>query len=180
MGTAPHRGWTADLGTVMDEPTVARVPRDQLRVATDTRRGAHMIIWTRWGIVVFLIFGLSVGAGFLIKAIVSPDGGSAQSGVFVGIGFLLGAVACWAFGKFALAKLDAPRPVVVWQQLAQPYVNEHGITVKQEAVPVRHPQTGEQLYSRPSSTLFFIPVRFWAYVIAALGVVTIVVNVVRG
>ncbi|KQQ52981.1 hypothetical protein [Plantibacter sp. Leaf314] len=139
-----------------------------------------MIIWTRWGIVVFLIFGLSVGAGFLIKAVTVPnlDDSAPQTGVFVGIGFLLGAVACWAFGKYALAKLDAPRPVVVWQQLAQPYVNEHGLTVKQEAVPVLHPQTGEQLYSRPSSTLFFIPVRFWAFIIAAIGVVAIVVGFV--
>lgn len=140
-----------------------------------------MIIWTRWGIIVFVIFGLSVGAGFLIKAIAAPglDDSAPQTGVFVGIGFLLGAVGCWAFDRFALAKLDAPKPAVIWQQLAQPYVNEHGLTVKQEAVPVRHPQTGEQVYYRPRSSLFFIPVRFWPYPIAAIGIVAIVVGFAR-
>lgn len=140
-----------------------------------------MIIWTRWGILVFVIFGLSVGAGFLLKAIAAPGlaNSAPQTNVFIGIGFLLGAVGCWAFDRFALAKLDAPKPAVIWQQLAQPYVNEHGLTVKQEAVPILHPQTGEQVYVRPRSTLFFIPVRFWPYPIAALGIVNIVIGFVN-
>lgn len=140
-----------------------------------------MIIWTRWGIVVFVIFGLSVGVGFLLKAIAAPGlaTNAPQTNVFLGVGFLLGAVGCWAFDRFALAKLDAPKPAVIQQQLTQPYVNEHGLTVKQETVPILHPQTGEQVFIRPRSTLFFIPVRFWAYPIAAIGVINIVIGVVK-
>ena len=46
-------------------------------------------------------------------------------------------------------------------------------------VPVVNQETGQQVFSRPSSTLFFIPLRFWPYAVAAVGVINLVLGFIR-
>ena len=47
-----------------------------------------------------------------------------------------------------------------------------------EVVPAVDGQTGQPIVVQPRSTLFFIPMRFWPFIIAGLGVVLIVVNAI--
>ncbi|MEO7587471.1 MAG: hypothetical protein ABIS84_05530 [Arachnia sp.] len=140
-----------------------------------------MIVWTRWGILAFVAFGLSVGLGFTLKAIIAPDA-ETNAGIVstcLGIGFLLGAAALWSFSTYALPRLDKPQPQYVHQPLPQPLVDPSGRTVTHRLVPVVNQETGQQVFSRPSSTLFFIPLRFWPYAVAAVGVINLVLGFIR-
>lgn len=98
----------------------------------------------------------------------------------LGIGFFLGAAALWVFAEFALPRLDKPRPQFIHHQLPQPVVDAQGNTFTHRSVPVVNQETGQQVFTQPSSTLFFIPLRFWPYVIATVGVINIVVGLTRG
>ncbi len=140
-----------------------------------------MIIWSRWGFIAFLAFGASLALGFAVETIVAPDAppNAGILNICFGMGFLLGATGLWAFNIYALPRLDKPRPQFVHQKLAQPIVNQDGSSVTHQAVPVVNQQTGQQVYTRPSSSLFFIPMRFWPFVIAAVGVGSIVVGFTR-
>lgn len=140
-----------------------------------------MIIWSRWGIVVFVFFGLSVGLGFALKALLTPSTGSneASTNLFLGTGFIVGAVALWAFARFALPRLDRASPSFVYQKLPEPVLNDRGVKVTHRPVAVVNQETGQQIWNRPSSTFFFIPVRFWAYPVAAIGVVNVIVGLTR-
>ena len=139
-----------------------------------------MIIWSRWGILAFLFVGVGVGLGFLIAAIF----GQAQQsgpivGVFVGVGMLLSAVGLYFFDKHVVQKhLDKPRALTVTRQLAQPYTHPDGRVQTHEVVPAVDGQTGRPIVVQPKSTLFFIPVRFWPFLLAGLGVLLIIVNAV--
>jgi hypothetical protein len=140
-----------------------------------------VIIWTRWGIFAFLFVGLGVGLGFLLKAatglgrVTEPS----VSGIFVGIGFLVAGVALFFFDRFVVrAHLDKPRPLTVTRQLAQPYRHPDGRVQTHEVVPAVDPQTGQQFVVTPRSSLFFIPLRFWPYIITALGLVVLTINLI--
>lgn len=139
-----------------------------------------MIIWSRWGILVMLFVGLGVGLGFIIKTIAGVDADSGPTvGLYIGLGFILSSVALFFAVKATVGKvIDRPQPAVAWQKLAEPFVNENGLKQTHRAIPVTDPDTGAQLYTSPRSTLFFIPVTFWPYVLAGLGVLLIVVNLV--
>ena len=139
-----------------------------------------MIIWTRWGIFVFLFFGLSVGLGFLLQAVLAPsvDSNSSAMNAFIGTGFIIGAAALWAFAKYALPHMDKAKPAFIYQPLAEATVGLNGERVTHRAVPVVNQETGEQIWTRPSSTFFFVPVRFWPYVIGAIGVLNVVIGIV--
>ena len=139
-----------------------------------------MIIWSRWGIVVFASIGISVGLGFILKAIFTPNVSinEPSGNILIGTGFLLGAIGLWAFSKYALPKLDKPKAAIVYEKLPEPYVNERGVKMTQLPVAVVDPVTGEQVYNTPSSTFFYIPVRFWPYVVAAIGMFNIIVGIV--
>ncbi|ANP74390.1 hypothetical protein [Cryobacterium arcticum] len=139
-----------------------------------------MIIWTRWGILVFVFFGLSVGLGFALKGVFAPAVGSNEpaTNTFLGTGFVLGAAALWAFSKYVLPRLDKARPSFVYQQLPEPAINERGVKVTHRPVAVVNQETGQQIWTRPSSTFFFIPVRFWPYPIAAIGVVNLIIGII--
>ena len=136
-----------------------------------------MIIWSRWGILVMLFVGLGVGLGFIIKTLAGVQADSGPTvGLYIGLGFILSSVALFFVVRATVGKvIDKPRPAVVWQQLAQPVKLENGTTQTHRAVPVTDPDTGAQLYTTPRSTLF-IPVKYWPYVLAGLGVVLIVIN----
>lgn len=139
-----------------------------------------MIIWSRWGILAFLFIGLGVGLGFLLATILGfvEDSGPVN-GVFVGIGFLLSSVGLYFFNKHVMDRyLDKPRAMTITRQLAQPYTHPDGRVQTHEVVPAVDGQTGQPIVVQPRSTLFFIPMRFWPFIIAGLGVVVIVVNAV--
>jgi len=139
-----------------------------------------MIIWSRWGILVFVSIGVSVGLGFGLKALFDPgsptDG--ALTNLFIGLGFIIGAGALWSFCTLALPKLDAPKPLVLTERLAEPVRTEGGATRTHRVVPMLHPETGEQVFSRPRSTFFFVPMRFWWILLAAIGLINIVIGVI--
>ena len=139
-----------------------------------------MIIWSRWGIVVLLFVGLGVLLGFGLAALLGfADAGSASNGVFVGIGFMLSGIALWAFNGFVVGRyIDKPKAAFFYERLAEPQPMADGRMTNTRAVPVLHPETGEQVWSRPVSTFFFIPIRFWVYIQPALGLVIFVVNIV--
>jgi len=139
-----------------------------------------MIIWSRWGILAFLFIGLGVGLGFVIASIF---GLAKQSGpivpVFIGIGFLLSSVGLFFFNRYVVDRhLDKPRALTVTRPLAQPYTHPDGRVQTHEVVPAVDGQTGQPIVVKPRSTLFFVPMRFWPFVIGGLGVVLIVVNAV--
>jgi len=137
-----------------------------------------MIIWSRWGIVVFAFIGISVGLGFILKAIFTPNVSinEPSGNILIGTGFLLGATGLWAFSRYALPRLDKPKPSFVYETLPEPYINERGVKMTQLPVAVVNQQTGEQVYTKPTSTFFYVPVRFWPYIVAAIGVFNIIVG----
>jgi len=139
-----------------------------------------MIIWSRWGILVFVFFGLSVGLGFALKGVFAPgvDSNAPATNAFLGAGFVLGAAALWAFARYLLPRLDKARPSVVYQRLPEPALNERGVKVTHRPVAVVNQETGEQIWTRPSSTFFFIPMRFWPYPIAGIGIINLAIGVI--
>lgn len=139
-----------------------------------------MIIWSRWGILVFVFFGLSVGLGFGLKELFSPDSPTdgALTNLFIGLGFAIGAGALWSFCTLALPRLDAPKPLVLTEPLPEPVRTESGATRTHRVVPMLHPETGEQLFSRPRSTFFFMPMRFWWILLAVIGLINIGIGVI--
>jgi hypothetical protein len=140
-----------------------------------------MVIWSRWGILVFLFIGLGVLLGYAVGGalgMIQPSGPS--SGVFVGIGFVLSAGLLWAFTKFVMGThLDKPRPAVMHEQLAEPVRDENGVTQTHRVLPVLHPETGQQVTTNPVSTFFFVPMKYWPFVLAGLGVLVFAINLVR-
>ena len=139
-----------------------------------------MIIWSRWGIVVLLFVGAGVGLGFLVMNLVGIRAASgAVPGIFVGIGFLLSSIGLWAFSKFVVGTyIDKRQPAVMWEQLAEPVVAGNGAKQTHRVIPILHPETGQQVYTNPVSTFFFIPIRFWVFVLPAIGAVILVINLV--
>lgn len=139
-----------------------------------------MIIWTRWGILAFFFIGIGVGLGFLLKGILGFGSATGPvTGVFVGFGFLVSALGLYFFELHVVRRhLDKPRALTVTRELAEPYVHPDGRVQTHEAVPAVDGKTGQPIVVAPSSTLFFIPMRFWPFLIAGLGLVVLVVNLV--
>ena len=139
-----------------------------------------MIIWQRWGILAILFVGAGVGLGFLLKALFGVrENSGAPVGVFIGVGFVLAAAGLWAFDRFVLDRhLDKARPAYILEPLPEPVVNAQGVRQTHRQVPVVHPETGQQIFTQPRSSLFFIPFRFLPFVLGALGLVIFVVNLV--
>lgn len=139
-----------------------------------------ILIWQRWGILAILFVPLGLGIGFLLKTILGVESDSkGPDGMFIGIGLILSAVVMWFVVRATVGKvIDKPRPAVVWQQLAEPIVGENGAKQTHRAVPVTDPDTGTQLWTQPRSTLFFVPLKFWPFVLAVIGAVVFVINLV--
>ncbi|WBU39189.1 hypothetical protein [Homoserinibacter sp. YIM 151385] len=142
-----------------------------------------MIIWSRWGILVLLFVGLGVLLGFLLANVVAAASGTTAAesgpgvGVFVGIGFVLSAGLLHLVARATIGRvIDKPRQATVVEKLAQPEPGPGGGMRTHRTVAVVHPETGQPVWIRPTSTFFFIPVRFWPFVLAGLGLVIAVVN----
>jgi hypothetical protein len=135
-----------------------------------------MIIWSRWGILVLPFVGIGVLLGFGLFAAFGFAGNrnSSLTGVFIGIGLILGAAAFYFFEKLVMrVHMDKPYPVMLTQQAVR---LPDGTVQPPRQVPAINPETGQAVWMKPSSTFFFVPVRFWPYVLAALGVVVVIVN----
>lgn len=139
-----------------------------------------MIIWSRWGIVVLLFIGAGIALGFGVGAAFGAIRSSgAHNGVFVGLGFVLSSIGLWFFNKYVVERhLDKPRQSVVYQPLAEPVKLENGTTQTHQVIPVLHPTTGQPLWTKPTSTFFFVPVKYWPFVLGGLGVVVFLINFV--
>ena len=128
-----------------------------------------MIIFTRWGFLVVIFAALGAGLGFGLEALFT---GSAESGQFryLGLGWMLAGAGLWLFTRTVLERhLDKAQPLTVTERLAQPYVHPNGVVQHLQTVPLLHPQTGQQMWRQPRSTLFFIPVRIWVYLLGGGG-----------
>lgn len=131
-----------------------------------------MIIWSRWGILVFVMLGLGVGTGALLNFLVQPDvTEGAGFGLFMGVGLVMAGVYTYVLNHFVIAPhLDKPRQQFFLQPLPQPVVHPNGVKQTHQQIPVLHPETGQPVYGRPRSSFFFVPVAAWPYVFAAIGV----------
>lgn len=74
--------------------------------------------------------------------------------------FWYGAAVNLALTLWVFPRLDRPKPATMTRPLAQPAVDDHGRPRRTEVVPLFDPE-GNQLLFTPSSTLFFIPARFY-------------------
>jgi hypothetical protein len=134
-----------------------------------------VIIWSRWGFLVLLPLGLGAATGSLLAWIVVP--GEHEGGlysVFLGLGIVLGGFYTYLFDRYVIDRyLDKPRQHVVLEPLAQPV---GGQTHRQ--VPLVHPETGLPVVSKPRSTLFFIPTRYWPVIFVVLGALVLFLSAI--
>ena len=110
-----------------------------------------MVIWSGWGIlvVVFAALGMFVGLGL---GSVLPADETLQQIIGWLLGGAAGGAATWFFARWRESK---PGRV---------FIDE---------------QSGQRFEVRPSAgSLFFIPTRYWAFILPGLGVVAALVNVV--
>lgn len=135
-----------------------------------------MIIWTRWGILVLPFVGAGVLVGFGLAALLGlTQGGSAITGIFVGIGLIVAAAGFYFFEKLVMrVHIDKPYPVMLHQPAVQ---LPDGTVQPPRQIPAVNPETGQPVWTRPSSSLFFIPVRFWPYVLGVIGILVLIVNI---
>lgn len=139
-----------------------------------------MIIWSRWGIVVLLFVGLGVLLGFILSTILGMvEKSGPRNGVFIGIGLILSAGLLWVFVKKVVGThIDIPRPAVMYEKLVEPVTLEDKTIQTHRVIPILHPETGQQLVTNPVSTFFFVPIKYWPFVLGAIGAVVLVINFV--
>lgn len=132
-----------------------------------------MIIWSRWGflVVLFVAAGLGIG-GALTGAFASL---ASLGPLFYGVGLLLSAGGIWAFNQYVLPKMEKPRPVMV---MAPPGVDQWGRPIPAHPVQAINPQTGQPLFRRTQSSLFFIPFGIWTWVVGGIGALLLVLGAV--
>ncbi|MDR3068723.1 MAG: hypothetical protein LBU50_04390 [Cellulomonas sp.] len=123
-----------------------------------------MIIWTRWGILSFVGFGIGVGIALGLGSLLGlPDRGLVvPTTIFAAAGAVN-----WAMAQWLYPRLDRPRPVTITRMLPQPYTWPDGRVQTHEVVPACDPE-GQPLWVTPSSSLFFIPVKYlWIVLLVA-------------
>lgn len=139
-----------------------------------------VIIWSRRGILVLVAImpGVLVG-GLLGTALNGGSGNGPGFSVFFGFGLVLSGICAYLLDHFVIARhLDKPRQQFVLQPLALPVTHPNGVRQTHQQIPLVHPQTGEPLWVRPRSSLFFIPTRIWPYILAAAGIVVTIVSAI--
>ncbi|GAA3573090.1 hypothetical protein GCM10022197_32350 [Microlunatus spumicola] len=134
-----------------------------------------MIIWSRWGILILVAVGLGVGTGALLDALLLPGRTNGPSfSMFMGVGLIAAAVYTYLLDRYVLRPhLDKPQQQFVLQPLPERVGNQ---THRQ--IPVVNPQTGQPVYVQPRSSLFFVPVRIWPFVLAGIGILVTIVNAI--
>jgi hypothetical protein len=152
------------------------------RGRTRRERTVVIFIWRRWGILVVLLALLGVGTGFLISAgfegmgiVEKPADGSAQwsEGLFLGLGWIIGGGYIWLFDIFVnRPHLDKPRFYNQTVHLDPPQLLPDGELQLSVVRPV--------LVQPPQSTFFFVPFKYWCFVVVALGCFVIVSSLFGG
>lgn len=135
-----------------------------------------MIIFSRWGLLVPLAMGVGVLCAFGLNRLIAPDVTTGPGfGVFIGVGWLVAAALTWVLVRFVVRPhLDKPRPLHVLHQLPQPIITKRGRKTHRQ-VPAVDPETGQQIYTRPRSTFFFIPLSVWPIILGVFGAGIVVV-----
>jgi len=149
-----------------------------------------MIIFSGWGILALLPPGIGYGLGMLIGVAVGGES-STKALVIAGIGLMIGSVGDWYLGiwlnKTRAAKQIDTALAARQQQLQQlvasgQYYRGPGFpmpTSMQDAQNQAQAQFAAESSAAHASignrnTLFFIPIQYWAYIGAGLGVVLVV------
>jgi hypothetical protein len=139
-----------------------------------------MIIWSRWGVLVFPFIGIGGGLGFLLQTMAgsSADSGPSVS-MFVGAGLVLSAVGLGFFSTYVVERhLDKPQQAFFLQPLPAPVVHPNGARQTHTQLPILHPETGQPIWTHPRSTFFFVPFRYWPYIFGVLGLGLFVIGVI--
>jgi hypothetical protein len=137
-----------------------------------------IVVWQRWGILAALFIPLAFGIAAALAAVLGVTSGNGK-GMLIGTGFVISAALLWLVVRAVEGRIiDKPKPAFVWQQLDQPVVDEKGVTQTRRAVPVTDPVTGEQLWTRPKSTLFFIPLKYLPFVLGGIGLFTLIMGAI--
>lgn len=111
-----------------------------------------MLIWTGAGILVVLLGLAGIGTSAAIFALLGQDLGQNEN-IFPPIGLFIGAIYTFLFYKYVLAKREAPRHL-------------------------QDPQTGKPVVIKRSNSFMFIPFKFWPYVLAVIGLITLIAALV--
>ena len=147
--TSPAQTHSSLFGTPRVDPADGLARRS---IATSLTAGTDrdmIFIWRGWGILVVL-YAL---AGLVIGTVVrNAVGGSVRAGVTIGVCEVLAGVAVWFTG--VRLNHEADRTLV-------------------------DPKTGNEVHIRRRHTLFWIPMQYWAPVLAVVGVIVVIAAVAR-
>jgi hypothetical protein len=134
-----------------------------------------VIIWSRWGILSFAGFGVGVALALACGNLFGVTGGPG----FGALVFFWAAMVNLLLAFQVYPRVDKPRPLTLTKQLAQPYTWPDGRVQTHEVVPALDP-AGQQVWTKPRSTLFFIPADLiWIPLLlgaAGLGIAAIFVH----
>lgn len=132
-----------------------------------------MIIWSRWGFLVVLFVVAGLGIGGALTAAFAPL--ASLGPLFYGVGLLLSAAGIWAFNQYVLPKIEHPLPIVV---RTPPSVDQWGRPIPARTVQAINPQTGQPLFRRRQSSLFFIPFGIWTWVVGGIGALLLILGAI--
>ncbi|MFD3509859.1 hypothetical protein [Nocardia sp. NPDC058666] len=121
-----------------------------------------MIVWTRWGILFFLLIPVVILPALAAEeALIGGPVRGAGAFLLFGVNALIVTVV-WALLWYLIDGLEKPRRLEV--------VSADGATM----VAVTHPETGEPIEYAPSSSLFFIPIKYLPVVAGAASFIALV------
>ncbi|MGO1591670.1 MAG: hypothetical protein ACTH1Z_07860 [Ancrocorticia sp.] len=130
-----------------------------------------MIVWRGWGILAFLMFGLTVGLGALLASMTGTDmDGMTWQGI---VACVIGAAATYYLGNY----LNVVRPQ---QKFAEARAEAYGLVetgpdgVARPLALDQQPELSEDERVafkgwRNRHTLFFIPMQWWSVLIVGWG-----------
>jgi hypothetical protein len=112
-----------------------------------------MIIWSGWGFLVPVITWAGAGIIVLIMLLFgqSIEG---KDIIIVPLTFLIGGISTYLFHKYVLAKTEIPRELI-------------------------DTKTNQKVIFRRRNHLFFIPFRYWPYILELLGLLSFIDLITR-
>ncbi len=106
-----------------------------------------MIFWTGFGFLVPVLAWLGAGTVLGVMALLGINLSNKDAIVVPGA-FILGGVYTFLFYKYVLAKREVPQELL-------------------------DPKTGQKVLFRRSNSLFFVPFKYWPYVLATIGLIAL-------
>lgn len=110
-----------------------------------------MLIWTGAGILVVILGLAGVGTVAGLMALFGADL-SAEDSIFGPLGLMVGGAYVFLFHRYVLAKNEKPRQL-------------------------KDVNNGQPVTLKRSNSFFFIPFRYWPYIMVAIGLFTLIVGV---